>query len=531
MKIRTLPYSKTGYFSKLMCDYLSENDELHDFYGRFPNLESFKEQMEEKKLSFGLESRETLVRALQRQYENTTTSEATANNISSLSEANTCSITTGHQLNLFTGPLYFLYKIFSVINLSEKLKEAYPDSNFVPIYWMATEDHDFDEINYFNLFGKKLEWNRASGGAVGALSTEGLSDILKELKMQLGDSENAKKLAALFSKAYTGHKNLADATRYIGNTLFSDYGLVILDGNDAALKKEFASYVKQDLLEGTSHTEINATSNRLTKLGYPQQVFPREINLFYLADGLRERIIEKEGQFYVNDTSIVFSRDEILVELEKNPQNFSPNALLRPLYQEVVLPNLCYVGGGGELAYWFQLKDYFKSVKIPFPILLLRNSALLMSENDAKKIEKLEVTLDDLFLPKHELEAKYTRQLSEITIDFTKQKAHLITQFKALYVLVKQTDASFEGAVAAQEKKQINGLVHLEKRLLTAQKRKHADQLKRLTAMQHMLFPNQSLQERLVNFSAFYLEFGDELLSELKQNLDPLAHEFTIVTL
>jgi bacillithiol biosynthesis cysteine-adding enzyme BshC len=266
-------------------------------------------------------------------------------------------------------------------------------------------------------------------------------------------------------------------------------------------------------------------------LGYPQQVFPREINLFYLADGLRERIIEKEGQFYVNDTSIVFSRDEILVELEKNPQNFSPNALLRPLYQEVVLPNLCYVGGGGELAYWFQLKDYFKSVKIPFPILLLRNSALLMSENDAKKIEKLEVTLDDLFLPKHELEAKYTRQLSEITIDFTKQKAHLITQFKALYVLVKQTDASFEGAVAAQEKKQINGLVHLEKRLLTAQKRKHADQLKRLTAMQHMLFPNQSLQERLVNFSAFYLEFGDELLSELKQNLDPLAHEFTIVTL
>ncbi len=529
MTIRTIPYSKTGYFSKLMCDYLAENAPLSDFYGRFPKLESFKEQLEEKQLSFKSASRKILVRALQKQYDNTNASEATLNNISSLSEANTFTITTGHQLNLFTGPLYFLYKIFSVINLSEKLKKTYPDSNFVPIYWMATEDHDFDEINYFNLFGKKLEWERESGGAVGALSTDGLSEILKELKIQLGESDNAIKLAALFSEAYTTHKNLADATRYLGNKLFSDYGLVIVDGNDKALKEEFVPYVKQELLEGNSHSEINTTSNRLTKLGYPQQVFPREINMFYLADGIRERIIEKEGQFYVNDTSIEFSRDEILVELENNPHNFSPNALLRPLYQEVILPNLCYVGGGGELAYWFQLKDYFKSVSIPFPILLLRNSVLLMSEKDSEKLQKLDVTLDSLFLPKHELEAKYTLQLSEINIDFTKQKNHLIEQFKALHSLAKQTDASFEGAVAAQEKKQINGLAHLEKRLLTAQKRKYSDQLKRLIAIQTTLFPKQSLQERLMNFSEFYLEFGDELLSELKQNLDPLANEFTIL--
>lgn len=529
MTIRTIPYSKTGYFSKLMCDYLAENPSLSKFYGRFPRLESFKEQLEEKQLSFKPDSRKILVRALQRQYENTNTSEATLNNISSLSEANTFTITTGHQLNLFTGPLYFLYKIFSVINLSEKLKETYSDSNFVPIYWMATEDHDFDEINYFNLFGKKVEWKRESGGAVGALSTAGLSEILKELKVQLGESNNAIKLASLFSEAYTNHENLADATRYLGNKLFSDYGLVIVDGNDKNLKEGFAPYVKQELLEGNSHSEINMTSERLTKLGYSQQVFPREINLFYLADGVRERIIEKASRFYVNDTSIEFSHDEILVELEKNPHNFSPNALLRPLYQEVILPNLCYVGGGGELAYWFQLKDYFKSVHIPFPILLLRNSVLLMSEKDSEKLQKLDVSLGSLFLPKHELEAKYTHQLSEVKIDFTKQKAHLVEQFEALYLLAKQTDASFEGAVAAQEKKQINGLANLEKRLLTAQKRKHSNQLKRLTAIQTILFPNQSLQERLANFSEFYLEFGEELLSELKQNLDPLANEFTIL--
>ena len=531
MTTLSIPYAKTGYFSKLICDYLAEDPLLSDFYGRSPSLENFKEQLEEKQLSFTTDSRKTLVSALQTQYKNTTTSQATRNNIASLSEVNTFTITTGHQLNLFTGPLYFLYKIFSVINLSEKLKATYPNSNFVPIYWMASEDHDFDEINYFNLFGNKLQWERESGGAVGALTNDGLAEILKELKNKLGESENATALASLFAEAYTAHENLADATRYIGNKLFSDYGLVVLDGNDTSLKKEFASYVKRELLEKTSHAEINATSNRLTTLGYPQQVFPREINMFYLAAGIRERIIEKDGRFYVNDTSIAFSRDELLVELEENPQNFSPNALLRPLYQEVILPNLCYVGGGGELAYWFQLKDYFNSVGIPFPILLLRNSVLLMSEKESKKLEKLDVSIDSLFLPRHKLEAQYTHQLSAIAIDFTEQKNLLIDQFKVLYTLAKQTDASFKGAVAAQEKKQINGLAHLEKRLLSAQKRKHADQLKRLTTLQGILFPKQSLQERLVNFSELYLEFGDELLLGLKQNLNPLANTFTIIKL
>ena len=154
-----------------------------------------------------------------------------------------------------------------------------------------------------------------------------------------------------------------------------------------------------------------------------------------------------------------------------------------------------------------------------------------MSEKESKKLEKLDVSIDSLFLPRHKLEAQYTHQLSAIAIDFTEQKNLLIDQFKVLYTLAKQTDASFKGAVAAQEKKQINGLAHLEKRLLSAQKRKHAGQLKRLTTLQGILFPKQSLQERLVNFSELYLEFGDELLLGLKQNLDPLANTFTIIKL
>lgn len=531
MPKHNLLYSETGYFSKLICNYLDDDPALENFFGRFPTLENFEGQLNEKKKSFETASRTNLVRALQKQYKHVKTSEACQRNINLLSEANTFTITTGHQLNLFTGPLYFLYKIFSVINLSEKLKETYPQKNFVPIYWMATEDHDFDEINYFNLFGKKIAWDRQSGGAVGELSTEGLEAVLKVFEEALGSRENAKKLSLLFTEAYTKHSNLTEATRYLGNKLFSDHGLVIVDGHDSDLKRAMIPIFERELLENLSYKNVTETTKRLTNLGYPEQVHPREINLFYLAKDKRERIIKKDGRFLVNDTKISFSQDEIIAELHGHPENFSPNALLRPLYQEVILPNLCYVGGAGELAYWFQLKDYFKSVAVQFPILLLRNSVLLIPSVFSEKLAKLNVEMSSLFLPKHELEAAYTRQISEIPVDFSKQKEHLIQQFKALHELAKQTDASFAGAVAAQEKKQLNGLRNLEKRLLKAQKRKFAGQLERLGIIQDELFPKCSLQERSINFSQFYLDYGDELFSRLKENLDPLAHEFTVLQL
>lgn len=522
-----ISYSKTGYFSTLMCDYLAQEESTIPFYHRFPNLENFKSQLEEKQLSFRTEGRNLLVQQLKKQYECCNPSEATLHNIEALQNDTTFTITTGHQLNLFTGPLYFLYKIFDTINLSEQLNATYPKHHFVPLYWMATEDHDFDEINYFNYKGKKIAWERESGGAVGELSTEGLEKIYETLQKEWGASANAKALLKLFSESYLKHDNLADATRNLANELFKDYGLVIIDGNDAELKKAFIPFAEKELTEHLSFKKVTETTQKLIEAGYGEQVHPREINLFYLQKGLRERIIEKEGTFYVNDTDISFSKEEILSELQNHPERFSPNALLRPLYQEVILPNLCYIGGGGELAYWFQLKDYFEAVNVPFPILLLRNSALLVPKKLSAKLEKLEVPISALFQKQHELQTWYTKKLSEIEIDFSNQRKHLQQQFKDLYELAKKTDASFVGAVAAQEKKQLNGLDNLEKRLLKAQKRKLADQLERLTAIQDALFPNGNLQERRMNFSEFYLEMGDDLLSVLKKELGPLNAEFT----
>ncbi|MCG2460822.1 bacillithiol biosynthesis cysteine-adding enzyme BshC [Flavobacteriaceae bacterium F89] len=533
MKIDAIPFRKTGYFSELICDYIEGDKEVKPYFGRYPDLEGFKEQLMEKRSGFPKENREVLGKVLRRQYGDFRMSGATKNNISHLINNTAFTVTTGHQLNLFTGPLYFLYKIITAINLTRKLNIAYPDFQFVPVYWMATEDHDFEEINYFNFRGKKLRWNPAGRkeGAVGKLATTGLDILFETFSQEIGGGQNAETLKGLFKSAYLEHGNLTDATRYLANALFGEYGLVILDGDERELKKLMVPYVKRDLLEELSFKKVSETIDQLQEIpkNYGIQVNPREINYFYLIEGLRERIIRKDGRFYINNTQLEFSNEEIVKELNESPERFSPNVICRPLYQEVILPNLCYIGGGGELAYWLQLKSFFKEVQIPFPVLLLRNSALVVSAKQRNKLDRMSLEVSSLFLGQSALINKKIREISNINIDFSPQKKFLEEQFKDLYQLAEQTDKSFLGAVKAQEVKQLKGLDHLEHRLLKAQKRKLRDQVLRLTALQDELFPDHSLQERNLNFSELYLEYGKELVPKLLQALKPLSGDFTII--
>ncbi|MCF6348914.1 MAG: bacillithiol biosynthesis cysteine-adding enzyme BshC [Flavobacteriaceae bacterium] len=532
LKNKTVPFQKTGYFSKTICDYLDKNEKITPFYNNFPDLTGFKKQIDTKRMSFRQSgaTRNLLVSSISDQYKKTNTSKKTKQNIQSLLKENTFTVTTGHQLNLFTGPLYFLYKIVSTINLAKRLKSEFPNDNFVPVYWMATEDHDFEEINYFNFKGKKISWNRESSGGVGRLSTKGLDVVLKILEKELGTSTNATHLAKLFKEAYLEHNNLTYATRYLANELFGEYGLVIIDGDDKSLKQQFAPFVKDELENQTSFKAVSRTVKSLEK-NYKVQVNPREINLFYLTDELRERIVLEDGVYKVNNTNISWSKLEVLKELSEFPEKFSPNVIMRPLYQEVILPNLCYIGGGGELAYWFELKNYFETIKVPFPILLLRNSAVIVSEKQTQKLEKLNISLEEIFLKQQDLINKKIKEISKIKIDLSQQRTFLEKQFADLEVLANQTDKSFIGAVKAQQKKQLNGLDNLEKRLLKAEKRKHHEITDRIKDIQDQLFPNQSLEERQRNFSELYLEYGDDLIKKLISCLDPLQGEFQIIEL
>ncbi len=305
--------------------------------------------------------------------------------------------------------------------------------------------------------------------------------------------------------------------------------MVILDADDANLKQAFIPFVKEELEKQTSFNAVQKTIESLKE--YTVQVNPREINLFYIEDNLRERIIFENDKYFVNNTKISFSKEEIFQILENNPEKFSPNVIMRPLYQEIILPNLCYIGGGGEIAYWLELKSFFDSVDITFPILLVRNSVLLATEKQTKKADNLGLTWKDLFTKQENLINAITHKISAFPIDLTPQKELLKTQFEYLYKLANQTDKSFSGAVKAQEVKQTKGLENLEKRLLKAQKRKLSDQLERVTDLQCELFPNNSLQERQSNFSEFYLEKGEQLIPLLIQKLKPLEINFNIITI
>lgn len=523
-----ITYQKSGYFTPLLIDYLDESLSLQKLYNRFPKIENFKAQIKEKAENFPVEHRNILAEELENQYQNFEISGQSLHNIQLLKKENTFTITTGHQLNLFTGPVYFLYKIVSVINLCKELKTAYPENNFVPIFWLASEDHDFEEINHFYYNNTKIAFQKEARGAVGKISTHGLLAVFEEFSSKIGISENAEYLKDLFKKAYLEHHNFADATRFLANEIFKNEGLVIVDGNSKELKKLFKNSIKKELTQQITYKKVTET---IANFKYSVQVNPREVNLFYLEENLRERIVFDGKKFSVLNTNLSFTENEILQLVEHYPEKFSPNVLMRPMYQETVLPNLCYIGGGAEVAYWLQLKSTFVAFDIVFPMVLLRNSVVISSKKQVEKMQKLSLSWEDLFKKHEHLIVDKTKEFSQFKIDFTPQKQYLQKQFEELLAIASQTDKSFIKAVKAQEKKQTNGLEHLEKRLLKAEKRNHNDKLQRITALQEELFPNQILQERKINFSEFYINHGDTFLTSLLDTLKPLEQNFSIITL
>ena len=532
MSITQIPYSETRFFSPLMKDYLAKEDQVKRLYHRYPNLDSFKEQIVEKSTSYSKSTRDVLVAAIEQQYVNVATTQATKKHIDLLREESTFTITTGHQLNLFTGPLYFLYKIISTINLCESLSMQYPEYNFVPVYWMATEDHDFDEINFFKSNETKVQWNREASGPVGRLATTGLEEAFEQFESLLGPGNNAKDLKSLFKRAYLAHDNLTEATRFLVNELFGNLGLVIVDGDDTELKELFVPYIKREVKEQITFNKVEETAQYIKgDLGYKVQVNPREINLFYIEDGVRERIIPVAGGVAVNNTELRWTYDAFEAFVDQHPECVSPNALLRPFYQEVILPNLCYIGGGGELAYWLELKSTFEAFEVPFPMILLRNAVVILNEPFVTKWEKLGWSIFDLFQKQEDLLTGLAKENSDKKFDFEQQKAFLVDQFKSMYTIASETDPSFIGAVAAQEKKQLKGLKNLEKRLLKAEKKRQLERFNKVKLLQDSVFPNQSLQERQLNFASFYEQYGEQLINELKEHLNPLTPAFVVLTM
>ncbi|MEJ5994527.1 bacillithiol biosynthesis cysteine-adding enzyme BshC [Pedobacter sp. Du54] len=526
MKAKYISYQETHSFSKLVLDYVNDEPFLKSFYSHRPDLEGLKQAFESRNFTG---NRAELVEVLTKQYQHIKTNKAVSHNIQSLADPNTFTVTTGHQLNLFTGPLYFIYKIVTTINLALELKIANPDKNFVPVYWMATEDHDFEEINHVNVDEKNISWIQQTNGATGRLSTKTVEAAVMAYKGYLGISKNGKKLAKLVENAYLQNDNLADATRALVNSLFERYGLVIMNADEPVLKKQFSKIMEQDIIEQHSERIIEKTSKVLNEKGYKTQVNGREINFFYLKDNLRERIILKDEVFTINHTDIRFTKEELIKEINEFPERFSPNVIMRPLYQEVILPNIAYIGGGAEVSYWMQLKDNFDFYKIDFPVLLLRNSALLMDERSATNLIKLGFKLEDAFLPIGELQKIWIERNTSSRLNLKEELSAIEIVFEQIKLNAFKIDKTLERSADSAKTKTLNLLGNFEKKLFRAEKRKHKVSLKQIENIKNRLFPTGVLQERVVNLAPMYVNYGEDFLSSLIENFDPLGGDFTVL--
>jgi bacillithiol biosynthesis cysteine-adding enzyme BshC len=526
MKASYIEYSETGQFASGVLRYLAQDAEALSFAKYPPSLAGFKELLSSKKVQG---NRSVLVEVLQQQYNSLETSAAVTQNIEALAKENTFTITTGHQLNLFTGPLYFIYKIASAIALSKELKHAFPDKHFVPLYWMATEDHDFAEINHTYIHGKKLVWEKEASGATGQLSTNDIDEILQAYQGILGASPYALQLTEWVEQAYTQHNNLADATRYLVNKLFEKYGLIILDANHPELKKQFSSIIEEDICQQHSSRLINETITHLQAAGFDTPAKPREINFFYLKKDLRERIIKENSQYRVVNTDIVFTEVELRTQIQNHPEEFSPNVVMRPLYQECILPNICYIGGGAELSYWLELKSTFEQYKLDFPIVLLRNSAQQVSASIAKKQENLNLSSEAMFKPLDTLKKEWILANAGKNLSLKNEMGAFEEVFKTLGHRANEIDPSLVASAAAVETRLKKAMENLEKKLLKAEKQKHTGALEQLEKIHAHIFPIGGLQERSENFGSYFAAYGPAFIYNLIENFHPLKGKFTLI--
>lgn len=508
--------NKTEYFSSLANLLVYDQAKLESFITAPFSLKNLSEQAEQKVAQFPKEQRRLLNEVLHEQMKGFN-HDKVSESLFLLDDDSAVTITTGHQLNLYTGPLYVIYKIMHVIKLAERMNQIDDNMNYVPLFWMATEDHDFEEINHLHLFNDTISWETDQSGPVGRFS---LDDFEATKQSLLEKFENNPSFASFLSSFYDKKESLASATRKFVMELFEEYGLIVLDADDERLKRSFSSIMTKEVLEHFSEPLVENKTRELEDKGYNGQVTPRPVNLFYITNSQRDRIIPEKGGFKIGEEN--YTQEEVLDLLENHPERFSPNVVLRPVYQEFILPNVCYVGGGGEMSYWLQLKDVFDTLEIPYPIIQVRNSVQFVDGIALKKMNKLDISVDQLFEDIHVLKKQYVleHESSELEFDSFDQQGEDLS--KTIIELITSVDKGLEGygkSEVTRLQKQLDGI---KQKLIRHQKKKHDQAMDQIDNLFERLFPAGGLQERYDNIIPKLAKYGkDQVLKDLYNNMDP----------
>ncbi|MES2431610.1 MAG: bacillithiol biosynthesis cysteine-adding enzyme BshC [Bacteroidota bacterium] len=523
-----ISYSQTGYFSKMVADYIAAEKKLQPFYNHPVSIDGIKAAIAERKKY--QTDRKLLTNVLTEQYKGVTLSDKQQTNLTQINSDNTFTITTAHQPNIFTGPLYFIYKILHVIKLSDQLKNDLPEYNFIPVYYMGSEDADLDELNHIYINGEKHEWETDQTGAVGRMKVDkGLLKMFDDIAGELLGYPFGVEIVEKIKTCYKEGSTIEAATFCLVNELFADHGLLILLPDNAALKNAYAPVLKKELLEQFSQKEVQKTVEAFPS-EYKVQAAGRELNLFYLHDGSRERIEVENGQWSIVNDDKKFDEAGIIEELKVHPERFSPNVILRPVFQEFILPNIAFIGGGGEIAYWLELKKVFEAVNVPYPILIVRNSFAFISKEIKTLQEKLQFSTTDLFKSETDLLNELVKRDSEAQLSLEKEKAEIDVLYGKMRSVANAVDASLVKHTEALKTAALKRITDLEKKLLKAEKKKFEAQQRQLHKIKSQLFPHHSLQERIESITPFYAKYGSDFIKMIYDNSKGLEQEFVVIT-
>ncbi len=520
-----LSYGDTGYFSNIVTDYLRGDHALQSFYEHDVSLNGFQAAITARK-NFPT-NRKVLTDYLRQQYDNTSYS-AIASNIQLLAQENTYTVCTAHQPAIFTGTLYFVYKILHTIRLAQLLNTKFPEKKFVPVFYMGCEDADLEELGHIYLNGEKISWDTRQTGAVGRMKPAGLEKLINRIEGELSVEPHGKELVSLLKKHYSS-RDIQTSTFHLLNDLFGEYGLIVLIPDAASLKRLMTAIFEDDLFKEIPSAIVQQTTEKLS--AWKVQANPRAINLFYLDDKIRERITKQGDKWTVVGTDLSFTEAALRKELHDHPEKFSPNVILRGLFQETILPNIAFIGGGGELAYWLELKELFHHYKVPYPVLVLRNSFLIIEKKWKEKLDQLSIDEHTVFQDQATIMNELVKRASDLQLSLETEIRNANGYYDHLKNVATQVDRTLEQHVSALQAKAVKPLQVLEKKLLRAEKKKFESQHRKVEAIKNALFPNGNLQERVENFMPFYARYGREFLKLIFDHSLTIEQKFTILTL
>ena len=401
-------------------------------------------------VNFSTEMRSILVSVIQKQ-SNHWLSSAQKQSLQILSQTNAFTVTTGQQLHFDLGPAYVFFKITSAISLANDLQLMYPNYRFVPLFWMASEDHDFQEISTSQLFNQTWNWekNDAESGAVGRLSTQSLIPWLNWLRDFFNNNQEAlQELAVLEQNIQSNTPKLADFVQSWILRIFENTPLLVVNPDSQELKQRMVPLFMAEIEHGIVQELVEKQNRQLLAKSLSPEAYVRRCNLFYLTDHLRDRMEVKEGVVTTVTSGRRWSMTEIETELREYPQRFSPNVLFRPLYQQTILPNIAYIAGPSEFKYWLQIPEALKFNGLIQPSLVLRKSGIFLSLSLHKKLKKWDLSVWDMFaLNEKELQHQMLTKINQQFVldqDLTELQNRLESIYTQLYMLKSESLKGFK---------------------------------------------------------------------------------------